>query len=470
MTCVDLTLHDAHEELLKTLLTRADGAEAAAYVLLGSSAIRQDPWSGRRRLRLISHDVVPIPEKDLLSADPKHVTWRTDSFVSLLGRAQREGLIPAIVHSHPKGLPEFSAQDDKNEPDLHQIVTNRNGPDMPLASILFAGGKHWAGRLWVDHGRPIPVDHVAIVGRRFRQIRPHRDITRSDEASFDRQMRMFGSEASNILHGLRVAVVGCGGTGSAVAMLLARLGVGGLVLLDEDIVETSNLNRLHGATRADADAMRAKVDVVAASIAAMSLNVRAVPIRKWVDHPDARDALKSCDVIFGCTDDHGGRMMLDRYARFYGVPVIDVGLAIEPNATGGFTDMSARVTVLTNGAPCLACRGVVNGKVATEEALKRNDPREYDRRKREAYVRGGGDPAPAVVTCTTQAATMAVDELLQGITDFRQEGGWSWNRVRRLDRNVERRPGAAQRSSCSICGDPSVVGRGDIDPFLNRVE
>lgn len=113
--------------------------------------------------------------------------------------------------------------------------------------------------------------------------------------------------------------------------------------------------------------------------------------------------------------------------------------------------MSARLAVLADGAQCLACRGVVDGIVAAEEALKRADPAEHDRRKREAYVRGGGDPAPAVVTSTTQAASMAVDELLQGIADFRGEDGWAWNRVRRLDRGIERRPGASRRPGYAIC-------------------
>ncbi len=430
MTCVDLTLHEAHEDCLRLLMSRADGTEAAAYVLLGVSEIACDPWTGRRRLRLISHEVVPIPAEAVISADATHVSWGTNSFVALIARAKREGLVPAIVHTHPRGASDFSKQDDCNERDLHQLVTNRNGADMPLASLLFSGGATWSGRLWKDRGTPIPFDHVSVVGHRFRQIRTLFPDAAANP-TLDRQVRMFGPEANALLRGLRVAVVGCGGTGSAVAMLLARLGVGGLVLLDEDLVEVSNLNRLHGSTRMDADAMRAKVDVVAASIASMGLGVRPVPLRHWVDHPNARDALKACDVVFGCTDDHGGRMLLDRYARFYGVPVIDVGLAIEPCPEGGFAEMSARVTVLADGSPCLACRGVVDGTAAAQEALKRAEPAEYDRRKREAYVRGGGDHAPAVVTCTTQAAVMSVDELLQGITDFRSEGGWAWNRVRR---------------------------------------
>lgn len=252
-------------------------------------------------------------------------------------------------------------------------------------------------------------------------------------------------------------------------MLLARLGVGQMALFDADIVEASNLNRLHGATRIDADAMRPKVEVIARETARLGLGVRAIPFRGWIDSPEVRDALKSCDVIFGCTDDHDGRLLLDRFARFYAVPVIDVGLAIEPAPNGGFRDMGARVTVLVPEAPCLVCRSVIAPRVAAEEALARRLPAEHDRRKREAYVQGGGDPAPAVVTFTTEAATMAVNELLQGLTDFRGEGGWAWQRVRRLDQGRERRPGVVQRPHCPLCGTPGNWGHGDMEPFLDRV-
>ena len=261
-----------------------------------------------------------------------------------------------------------------------------------------------------------------------------------------------------MLRGLRAGIVGGGGTGSAVAMLLARLGVGQVAIFDADIVEASNLNRLHGATRVVADAMRRKVEVIARETARLGIGVRAIPFRGWIDSPEVRDALKSCDVIFGRTDDHDGRLLLDRFARFYAIPVIDVGLAMEPGPGGVFRDMGARVTVLVPEAPCLVCRSVIAPHVAAEEALARRSPAEYARRKREAYIRGGGDPAPAVVTFATEAATMAVNELLQGLTDFRGEGGWAWHRVRRLDQARERRPGAVQRPHCALCGAPETAG------------
>ena len=251
-------------------------------------------------------------------------------------------------------------------------------------------------------------------------------------------------------------------------MLLARLGVGGIVLIDDDIVEVSNLNRLHGAKRADADAMRPKAEVLAREIADLALGIRVVPVRAWVESESARDVLKSCDVVFGCTDDHAGRLLLNRFAYFYLRPVVDMGMLIDKNPAGGFHNMSGRVTLLVPGSPCLLCRNIAAPQLAAEESLRRINPTEYDRRRRERYIRGGGDPAPAVVTFTTEIACMAVGELLQGLTDFRGAGGWAWQKTRRFDINEDRQQGAKQNDTCSICSTHRYWGRGDIEPFLDR--
>ena len=286
---------------------------------------------------------------------------------------------------------------------------------------------------------------------------------------FARQALAFGQELNARLQGMRIGIVGCGGTGSATAVLLARLGVGQLVLFDNDIVEATNLNRLYGARRADADAMRPKVEVVAREIAEMGIGTRVVPMRGWVGNPTFRDALKFCDVIFGCTDDHDGRLLLNRLAYFYLIPVLDMGLAIEPHAGGeGMRDLSGRVTVLTPGAPCLLCRHIVDPVTARDEDLKRHNPEEHERRKREAYVRGAGNPAPAVVTFTTATACLAVDELIQGLTGFRGLEGWGWQRTRRFDLMQDRKPGAIQEPHCPICVETGYWGRADVQPFLDR--
>lgn len=469
MILADLTFQERHLEELRELTLPMCGSEGAAYVLFGQSTIVSDPWERRSRKRFTSHEVVAIPDDDLISADEAHITWSTRSFVRLLKRAAQEGLVIGIVHSHPIGPEEFSTQDDANEAELARLVRNRNGVSAIMLSVLLSGTQKVRARVWVDEHYPIEINPVRVVGRNLK-VHDQAKGSASPHEAFARQALAFGSDLNVQLRAMRIGVVGCGGTGSPTALLLARLGVGQLVLFDEDVVEVTNLNRLHGARRSDADAMRSKVDVLAREISELGLGVRTVPIKSWIGDPRCYDALKSCDVIFGCTDDHDGRMLLNRLAYFYLIPVIDMGLAIQPTKEMvGMQDLTGRVTVLTPGAPCLLCRGIVNPASARDESLRRRNPEEYERRKREAYVRGGGNPAPAVVTFTTATACLAIDELLQGLTNFRGDSGWAWHRTRRFDLLQDRRPGALHDSFCPVCADRTYWGRADVDPFLDRV-
>jgi len=468
MTAVDLVLQERHLEELRGFLLRSDGVEASAYILCGQASVSIDPWDNHSRRRLLSYAVFPVPEDDQISAGHMHVTWSTTSFVRILRQAKEDGLVAGIVHVHPCGPLAFSDQDDRNEAKLAELARNRNGEDGMVLSLLMIGSGDLRARLWFTPSIAVDCTAVSVIGRR---LTIHSNTVSSTDISeaMARQTLAFGPEVTARLRQLKVAVIGCGGTGSATATMLARLGVGQLLLVDDDIVEKSNLNRLHGAKRTDADAMRPKVEVIAREVHEFGLDVRVVPLRHWVGHKDCRDSLRSCDVIFGCTDDHDGRLFLNRFAYFYLIPVIDMGIAIQTRDGGGFNELSGRVTILAPGAPCLLCRGTIDPITARDEDLRRRQPDEYERRKLEAYVRGGGNPSPAVVTFTTETAIMAINEMLQGLTGYRGGDGWYWNRTRRFDLLSDHRPGAIQNPDCPICSDTGYWGRGDIEPFLDRI-
>lgn len=463
---LDMILLEGHEAGLRSLLATVDGAEASAYILLGSADIAADPWTGKPHRRLISHKVVPVPVEDRISASGVHVTWSTRSFVKLLKHAEQNGLTLGIVHTHPGSHAFFSAQDDRNEAKLLQIVTNRSGAGHSFASIVLGGDGSVCAREWLSPSEITLCERIMISGRR---VVFHGVSAEADDAILDRQARLFGPAFNPIVRALRVGVVGCGGTGSPTAMLLARLGVGGLLLLDDDTIELTNLNRVHGARRSDAEAGVAKVDVLAREIRAADLGTEVATFKGWVGDARARDALRSCDVVFGCTDDHDGRLFLNRLAYFYGIPVIDMGVRIIPASKDRPYEMAGRVTLVTPGAPCLLCRGLVNPVQAREEALRRADPAEYERRKAEAYVSGGGDPSPVVVTFTTETACMAVNELLQGLTAFRGDGGMKKERRRRFDTVEDRSSTCVPRAECELCAAPPNWGRADVTPFLHRI-
>lgn len=466
----DLVLLDRHEAELRCLLDMGRGVEAAAYVVFGRSAIRRDPWTGDERVRLVSHRVIPISPEEQISASAVHVTWSTRGFVRELGRTSGEQLVLGIVHSHPGGTAVFSSQDDRNEAELIRASANRNGAGAELVSLLFGGDGTMASRVWTASGEVSPISRITVSGAQWRVYGGFETSGLADVGHiFDRQARLFGTSFNGVIREMRIGIVGGGGTGSPVAMLLMRLGARHLALIDPDVIEDTNLNRVHGSRRADADAGMRKVDMLAREIDLAGLGTQVITVPTWVGWDSARDVLKACDVIFGCTDDHDGRMLLNRLAYFYGIPLIDVGLRMRPAKPPLPFNLVARISTILPGHACLLCRGLVDPRRASAEDLARSNPAEFARRKAEAYVEDAGDPAPAVVTFTTEAAAMAVNELIQGLTSYRQPAGMASGRFRQFELAQDRTVAPAPRPGCKICDARGYWGRADVDPFLYRI-
>jgi molybdopterin/thiamine biosynthesis adenylyltransferase len=459
---LDLILLQPLENGIRSLLTQGSGAERSAYMLFGRADIQNDPWSETPRTRLISHSFIDLDPTDLISSSEQHVTWQTDGFMRLLGDALANNLVPALVHTHPKGRAFFSNQDDQNEAILARTALIKGA--VGLISIVIAGDGEIAARIWMSEDKPIDIRRILHSGPRLK-LTCDDD---SDIAFLDRQTRLFGEHTTQMLTKFRCGIAGGGATGSAVLPLLMRLGVRDAVMFEKDFAENTNLNRLHGARREDVAAKVLKNEIHSRMVSEADLGMSLVTIDSWAGEPSTWDALKACDVIFCCTDDHAGRLFLNRFARFYGIAVIDVGLAMQCRNDQTF-DLFARVSTLVPGHPCLLCGGFIDPRRAREEALRRNDPEAYEQLKEEAYVLGEGDPSPAVVTFTSEAASMAVNEWLTGVTGFAGSSGMLPTRIRRFHARDERFPGIAAQQGCPCCAEPRTLGRGDMTPFLDRV-
>ena len=472
MTRHAVTLYDEPAAQLRALTLPMSGHEGAAYLLL-RRAEAVDPWDGAVTTRYLSREVIPLAPEDLLSSSRRHITAGTNTFARVLKRAAATGCVPAFVHGHPGGMDRFSAQDDADEPDLVEMTQNRNGEDTHLVSIVLGGSGHLFGRVWLRPTMAEPMASISIVGR---ALQVHGEDVDVDDTHatlnadpHSRQNLAFGSGLTRSLAALRIGIIGCGATGSATAMLLARLGARRLLLVDKDIVAPTNLNRLLGAVPSDVG--RPKVDVVRAMVEAIGLGGQVRTLEKWIGDRDARDALKSCDVLFGCTDDHDGRLLLNRFAYFYLVPVIDMGIGIAVTPEAGIIDANSRVTVVVPGSRCMLCRSIADPVLAREDDLQRRDPDEYARRRAEgeAYIKGGGIPNPAVVTFTTGVACMAVDELIQRLTGYREAID---HRVFMHLSSDVKRPGVypgPQERTCPVCMADDYWGLGDTAGFLGRV-
>lgn len=462
------TILERHWAALRQHLIQADGRERVALLICGRSQVKQDPWAGDREERFLSREVIVVPDDQLISQSEVQVRFPTSFIYNAAKQADAKGYAVALVHSHPAGPLQYSAIDDRDEPGAIEIVFNRNGGDRPHLSLLMDGRGEMTGRAYGPDLKATPLAMLRIIGDRF-QFR-HAGREAATAPHLDRQRRAFGAAFSNDMRALRFGIVGAGATGSATALLLMRLGAGHIAVFDPDIVDRTNLNRLHFARQADADIGARKIAILARQVAEAGLGVQVRAYAEWVGSPVCRDALKACDVVFGCTDDHSGRNLLNRLAYFYGIPVLDMGIRMELDDEGEhFQVLDGRVTALLPGATCLHCRALINPERLRAESLRRNDPDGYERERAAGYLPNEGDPAPAVVTFTTETACMAVNELIQRLHGFRGAEG-SWNeRVRQFHvlKDFDIRAGKAPRSGCRICERPSYWGRGDMEPFLD---
>jgi adenylyltransferase/sulfurtransferase len=123
----------------------------------------------------------------------------------------------------------------------------------------------------------------------------------------------------------RVVIVGLGGLGAPVAMYLAAAGVGYLVLVDDDTVELSNLQRqvIHNTHRIG----ESKVDSAAASINALNPEVTVKSYQMRLDADNIAPLLKGAQVLLDCTDNFAIRFALNTAAVAQQIPLVS-GAAI----------------------------------------------------------------------------------------------------------------------------------------------
>jgi molybdopterin/thiamine biosynthesis adenylyltransferase len=142
---------------------------------------------------------------------------------------------------------------------------------------------------------------------------------------YARNMRSFSPADQAALLRAQVGVVGLGGLGGAVVEVLARIGVGRLVLADGDRFEESNLNRQLLCTVArmgvpKADAARQRIAQVNPSV--------AVAAHQQVVTAESADALLTgCDVVVDCLDNLPGRFVLEEACRRIGCPLVSAAVA-----------------------------------------------------------------------------------------------------------------------------------------------
>jgi molybdopterin/thiamine biosynthesis adenylyltransferase len=168
------------------------------------------------------------------------------------------------------------------------------------------------------------------------------------EERYSRQIlfRGIGAEGQRRLAAGRVAIVGCGATGSVLASLLARAGVGTLRIIDRDYVEASNLQRQSLFDEKDAAESLPKAIAGARKISAFNSQIVVEARVEDLVPENINVALDGMDVILDGTDNFETRYLVNDYA------VKNSILWIYAAAVGSY---GVTLNVLPGKTACLAC-------------------------------------------------------------------------------------------------------------------
>jgi hypothetical protein len=389
---------------------------------------------------------------------------RPEGYVPALGEAQATGAACIWIHTHPgtDGIPLASDHDrivDRQIGDLFRLRS-----ESPYYGALIfspqSSSLRFCGYLQHEGKQPVSVDRLWQVGDRWQLLGSYDSRLSELPPLFDRNVRAFGPDIQATLHDLRVAVIGCGGTGSCVAEQLVRLGVRRLVLMDPDRLATSNLTRVYGSYFDDVGAP--KTNILERHLRSIAPDLQCDVVDSMVTLVSAARQLIGCDLIFGCTDDNAGRLVLSRFSSYLMTPVIDCGVLLSADSQGRLLSIDGRVTVLSPGAACLVCRGRIDLERAGAELLT---PAERARRQDEGYAPALGPTEPAVVAFTTAVAAAAVGELLERLVGYGPDPRPSEILLRWHEREISTNVAAPRTGH--YC-DPAAgkIGIGVTAPFL----
>lgn len=416
----------------------------SSAILLAVPMARRD---GGPRL-LLRAMAIPT-DADYLKRTATEVELKPEFGLPLEKTAARRGWSLIYVHTHPvqTGEPSFSPIDDRTETRLAPYARMRS-PNAPHVALLLGKERLIAREL----GTSSPV-RVLEVGERIEHAY---DPIAGDvelEIAHDRQIRAFGEAGQRRLGRLRVVIVGLGGTGSVVAQQLAHLGINDFLLIDPQLVDGTNLNRVIGATHHDVD-KTLKVDIAARVIQSIRPGASIAKIAQDVLAPGGGLQIAAADYVFCCTDSHGSRHLLNQIAYQYIVPTIDMGVSITPDVALANLQLWAHIRLLAPGQACLHCTSSLDA-----DQVRRDLMTEPERRQDPYFNKGVQVTQPAVISLTSMAASMATTMFLSAVVGIPAP-------ARHLTLQAHRGRMAPMdnvpHQTCPYCGEEAIAAGGAI--------
>lgn len=406
----------AHVELRNHLFP-GDGKEAAAVLVC-----TRVPGP---RLRVLVRDVLLVPYDECARRTEYSLTWPGGYIEQAIDKAEAEQLSIILLHSHPNGYQAFSGTDDASDreviPCIFEAVSDLHGSAVMLPNgVMFA-------RLYNRDGATTPVDLVSVAGD---------DLHfwwRDDLDNASQRPMAFTSDMTCEVSRLTACIIGVSGTGSISGEQACRLGFGRVIGIDHDHVESKNLNRILNTVKQDADVKRPKTEAFAQRVNLYRSEPYFEGVVANLFTREAVLAAAQADVIFCCVDTHRGRMLADRLASAFLLPLFDVGVAIPTRKVGeglAIAEVTGRIDYVQPGGSSLGDRRVYTPTTLHAEALAEADPEAHAEQVKAGYIEGSPEQAPSVIALNMRASSTCMMEFIARAYPFRQEPNSAYARTR----------------------------------------
>lgn len=398
------------ETVFEEMKTHLHEGRGESFGFLLANVVR-----GTRGPRFCVRSFVPVDQEDvqLSYQSPRRIALST--ILDVVNEAKQEDLAIVEVHNHPgveDGV-QFSQTDEAGFRETVPYMLDALG-GRPYAALV-VGETSIDARYWEAEGPGSKIENVTVAGESLRPIRPTSSqnrfgAQRSSPDRFDRQIMIFGEAGQRRLSEMRVAVVGLGGIGSHVVQQLAHAGVRSMVLIDDDTVEESNLNRLIGATPDDVG--RPKTKIAQRQVSQITGGEATVisPIQANVQDEVSQLHLATADLVLGCLDNDGASLIVNQLAKQLCLPYLDLGTGIHVSEDGDIRSAGGHLALVTPDGPCLTCMDLIDRQEAQYFLSSPEDRQDAQER---GYTDGWDLPDPSVVGLNGTVASMAVDRVLE---------------------------------------------------------
>lgn len=389
-----------------------------------------------------------------------------NAITRVINAAVYSGCAIIEIHNHGGDLPRFSGTDRAGFREfVPYVLDSLRG--RPYGATVWGDSTIYAEYFMPDGGSGA-VESVVIYGDRLDQWVSRDDDLADLAPRFDRQTPWFTAIGQRKLGRFKVALVGLGGTGSPLLQNLVYLGARDFLVIDPDASDETSMNRLVSATAADIETP--KVILGRRLVKSVAPKARVEVIQGQLQSPQALDALKGVDLIFGCVDNDGARVVLNEIALAYHIPFFDLAVGID--ATEGHVNSAGgRLAVVVPDGPCLHCMNQID----VEEArywLSNNEQREFMRRQ--GYVAGMDIKAPSVVALNAGLAATAASEFAVYVSGVRPIQAFSELDLLGAGRSVKGQWLTAVRVSrktgCPACEHAGTGDQADIERRYCREE